>query len=91
MLQALCKSDTKIRGDSALGAAVTVKHIRDYRISPLLHPNPADGKRHSPREAALEEYKLIESAHHPESLPKEVLSKLDQVLTSAEKEMANEV
>jgi len=69
----------------------TVKHIRDYRISPLLHPKPADGKRLSPREAALEEYKLIESTHHPESLPKEILSELDQVLTSAEKEMANEV
>jgi len=39
----------------------------------------------------LEEYKRIESTHHPESLPKEVLSELVEVLASAEKEMANEV
>jgi len=48
-----------------------------------------DGKRLSPREAALEEYKRIESTHHPEPLPKEVLSELDQVLASTDKEMGN--
>jgi 3-hydroxyisobutyrate dehydrogenase len=35
----------------------------------------------------LEEYKRIESTHHPESLPKEVLSELVEVLASAEKEI----
>jgi hypothetical protein len=66
-----------------------VKHIRDYHISSLLHPKPIDGKQLTPREAALEEYKRIESTHHPEPLPKEVLSELDQVLTSTDKELGN--
>jgi len=58
----------------------TLKHIRDYRISPLLHPKPADGRPLGPREAALTEYKFIESTHHPEPLQKEVIPELDQVL-----------
>ena len=95
MLEAVCKDGAKQEILKDIGPRNdflthdhTVKHIRDYRISPLLHPKPADGKPLSPRETALEEYKRIESTHHPEPLQKEVIAELDQVLASADKDKA---
>ena len=67
---------------------IRVEALNVFRISPLLHPKPADGKRLSSREAALEEYKRIESTHHPEPLQKGVIDELDQVLASADKDKA---
>ena len=64
----------------------TLQHIRDFRLSPLLHKKNADGSQMDPRDVALEEFKRINETHHPESLPEEVLSELERILTAADQE-----
>jgi hypothetical protein len=39
-----------------------------------------------PREAALEEFKRLDEAHHPQPLPREALAELDRILAAAERE-----
>ncbi|MBL7062774.1 MAG: trimethylamine methyltransferase family protein [Anaerolineae bacterium] len=64
----------------------TRKHIRDFRLSPLLRQKGPDGSLRDPREMALEEFKRLNETHHPRPLPKEVLAELDRILAAAERE-----
>jgi trimethylamine:corrinoid methyltransferase-like protein len=64
----------------------TRKRIRDFRL-PSLERGDAEGDLRSAQEVALEEFKRIKETHHPEPLPKEVLSELDRILMAAECEM----
>jgi len=63
----------------------TRKHIRDFRL-PLLEQEDPDGNPRDAEEIALEEFKRISEAHHPEPLPMEVLAELDRILAAAERE-----
>jgi trimethylamine--corrinoid protein Co-methyltransferase len=64
----------------------TVKHLRDFRLSPILRIRDAYGKEQDPRVVALEEFKRINETHHPEPLPDEVLKEMDKVLTATAEE-----
>ena len=64
----------------------TRKHIRDFRLPSLLRQRGPDGKQRDPREIALEKFKQIESTHHPQPLPDDVLEELDHILERAESE-----
>jgi len=64
----------------------TRKHIRDFRLSRLLRQKATDGSQRDPREVALKEFKRIDETHHPEPLPKKVLSELDCILAAAERQ-----
>ncbi|MBW2633324.1 MAG: trimethylamine methyltransferase family protein [Deltaproteobacteria bacterium] len=63
----------------------TLKHIRDFRLSPLLHGLDAKGVHINPQTAALKAYVDIDQNHHPEPLSKPILDELDRILASAEK------
>lgn len=64
----------------------TRDHIRDFRLSPLLHQQGPDGERRDPRQAALEEFKRISEEHQPEPLPDDALEELDRILAAADRE-----
>ena len=64
----------------------TREHIRRFYLSPLLRQKKSDGKPRDPREAALEKFKHLESTHHPQPLPNDVLLELDRILEAAEGE-----
>jgi hypothetical protein len=64
----------------------TCKHLRDFRLSPLLRQKNPDGSLRDPREVALEEFRCINETHHPEPLPKPVLTELDRILAAADRE-----
>ncbi len=64
----------------------TRKHIRDFRLSPLLDQKGTDGENRDPREVALDEFKRLNKSHHPQPLPKEKLVELDHILAAAERE-----
>jgi len=64
----------------------TRKHIRDFRLSPLLRQKDSDGNPRDPREVALEEFKRLDETHHPQPLPREALAELDRILAAAERE-----
>jgi trimethylamine--corrinoid protein Co-methyltransferase len=65
--------------------AHTLKHIRDFRLSPLLHGMDGKGGHLDPQTAALKAYLDIDESHRPEPLPKPVLDEFDRILSSAEK------
>jgi trimethylamine--corrinoid protein Co-methyltransferase len=67
----------------------TIKHVRDFRLSSVLHKRDENGNFQDPLEMALEEFKRIDMTHHLEPLPQEVLSELDRILTSAERDAEN--
>lgn len=64
----------------------TRKYIRQFRLPSLLGHKGVDGKQRDPREIALEQFKQIETNHHPQPLPDEVLEELDQIIDAAENE-----
>ncbi len=64
----------------------TRKHIRGFRLSPLFRQKNPDGSPRDPRQVAIEEFKRIEETHHPQPLPQQVLTELDRILSSAERE-----
>ena len=64
----------------------TRQRIRDFRLSPLLHQKDSAGNLRDPRQVALEEFKRIDKAHHPQPLPREALAELDRILVAAERE-----
>ena len=64
----------------------TRKRIRDFRLSPLLRQKDSEGNLRAPREVALEEFKRLDEAHHPQPLPREALAELDRILAAAERE-----
>jgi len=64
----------------------TREHIRHFRLPPYLRQRGTDGKRRGPREVALEEFKTIAAIHHPQPLPDVVLTELETILASAERE-----
>ena len=64
----------------------TRRHIRDFRLPALLRQKGPGGKRRSPQDIALDEFRRINASHHPQPLPKAVLAELDQILASAERE-----
>ena len=63
----------------------TLKHIRDFRLSPLFHSMDETGGHIDPKAAALKAYRDIIENHHPEPLPQPILDELDGILSSAEK------
>ncbi|NOQ38785.1 MAG: hypothetical protein GQ562_00555, partial [Anaerolineales bacterium] len=64
----------------------TRKHIRDFRLSPLLRQKGDTGKPCDPHEIAIEKFKQIEASHNPQPLPSEKLTELDQIIEAAEQE-----
>ncbi len=64
----------------------TRKHLRDFRLSPLLHQKDSDGSLRDPRQVAIEEFKRLSETHHPRPLPQEVLAEMDRILAAAEHE-----
>ncbi len=64
----------------------TRAHIRDFRLSPLLHQKGPDGRLRDPRQVALEEFKRLDETHQPQPLPDEVLLELEHILAAAEQE-----
>jgi trimethylamine--corrinoid protein Co-methyltransferase len=64
----------------------TREHIRDFRLSPIMHRNNPEGKRMNPQEAAIAEFKRLDENHHPEPLPQEKLLELDRILELADRE-----
>jgi trimethylamine--corrinoid protein Co-methyltransferase len=64
----------------------TREHIRDFRLSPIMHKNAANGKRMDPQEAAIAEFKRLQDNHYPEPLPPEKLRELDRILETADRE-----
>ena len=64
----------------------TLKHIRDFRLSPLLRQEGSNGKFRDPRELALEEFKRIDQNHHQEPLPDKVMTELERILAAADRE-----
>lgn len=77
------------RGDY-LSHAHTVAHLRDIRVSPLLHPRPGRQPPPTPREAGLEEYHRLDRDHHPEPLPSAVLAEMDRILAAADREAGDQ-
>jgi trimethylamine--corrinoid protein Co-methyltransferase len=73
-------------GGHFLAQQHTRSHIGDFRLSRLLRQKGPDGSPCDPRDAALEEFKRISETHHPQPLPKEVLSELNSILDAAERE-----
>jgi len=64
----------------------TLRHLRDFRLSPLLNQNQNKEGMCEPRDLALEEFKKIDESHRPQPLPAEVLDELDRILIAADKE-----
>jgi trimethylamine--corrinoid protein Co-methyltransferase len=64
----------------------TRRHIRNFRLPTLLRHRGGDGQQRDPRDIALEQFKHIEANHHPQPLPDEVLSELDNLINAAEGE-----
>jgi trimethylamine--corrinoid protein Co-methyltransferase len=63
----------------------TRKHIRDFHYSPILRQLDANGNLREPRDVAIDEFQNLFDNHHPEPLPEDVISEMDQVLAAAEK------
>jgi trimethylamine--corrinoid protein Co-methyltransferase len=64
----------------------TRDHMRDFRLSPILHKRDAQGKRLDPQAAAIAEFKRLDENHHPEPLPPEKLAELDRIIAAADQE-----
>jgi trimethylamine--corrinoid protein Co-methyltransferase len=64
----------------------TREHIRDFRLSPIIHNRGPDGRALEPQKAALAEFNRIDQTHQPEPLPQEKLIELDRILAAAERE-----
>jgi len=64
----------------------TIKHLRDFRLSPLLNKQDTDGSPQDPVDLAQKEFKRIDKSHHPVPLPKEVLVELDRIISAADRE-----
>jgi len=64
----------------------TRRHIRDFRLSKLLHEHAGDPSPRAPREVAREEFKRIYETHQPRPLEPAVLAELDRILAAAERE-----
>jgi len=63
----------------------TRKHIRDFHYSPIFHQLDTERNLREPRDLAREEFKKIYDTHHPEPLPDNVLTELDQILVAADR------
>jgi len=63
----------------------TMEHIRDVRLSPLLHQYDDNGAQKEPNKLALKTFLDLEETHHPKPLTDEVLDELDRIVASAEK------
>ena len=64
----------------------TVKHLRDFRLSPLLNKQDTDGSPQDAVDLAQKEFKRIDKSHHPVPLPKEMLVELDRIISAADRE-----
>ncbi len=68
-----------------LTEAHSLKHLRDFRMSHLLHSMDETGGHMDPKIMALKAYRNLDETHHPEPLPRPVLDELRNILSSAEK------
>jgi trimethylamine:corrinoid methyltransferase-like protein len=79
-----------IRDVGQRGHFLAQKHTRDqirqFRISTLRDKKGPDNQPLDPREVALEVFKEIDASHKPEPLPDMILSELDKILETAERE-----
>ena len=64
----------------------TVKHLRDFRRSPLLNKQDTDGSPLDAVDMAQKEFEHIDKNHHPVPLPKQVLAELDRIVSAADRE-----
>lgn len=64
----------------------TRQRIRDFRLSGLKRQKNQDGSPRDPRDVALEEYKRFRENHHPMPLPENVLTELDRILATADRQ-----
>jgi trimethylamine--corrinoid protein Co-methyltransferase len=67
-----------------LGQKHTRKHIRDFRISPVLRKGPG-GSRRDPREIALGEFKRLNEEYYPQPLPEAVQTEFNRILLAADR------
>jgi trimethylamine---corrinoid protein Co-methyltransferase len=64
----------------------TLKHIRDFQLSPILNKKRRDGSSVDPIDMALTEFKRLDATHVPEPLPNEILRELDRIVAAADRE-----
>ena len=64
----------------------TREHIRDFYLSPHFRQKDESGEPRDAREIARERLLEIKASHHPEPLPEKVLTELDVIIESAERE-----
>ncbi len=64
----------------------TIKHLRDFRLSPLLNQQDTDGSPQHPVDLARKEFIRMDKSHHPTPLPKEVITELDRIVSAADRE-----
>jgi trimethylamine--corrinoid protein Co-methyltransferase len=64
----------------------TLKHLRDFQLSPILNRKRSDGSSADPIDLALDEFKRFDATHAPEPLPDEILGELDRIVAAADRE-----
>ena len=65
----------------------TLEHIRDIRLSPLLHQHDDRGIQIEPKKLALQTFIELEETHHPKPLTDDVLDELDRIIGSADRQL----
>ena len=66
----------------------TRQRIRDFDWSRLLAQYGPEGDERHSHELALDEFKRLNETHHPQPLPREVLTELDRIMAAADREAA---
>jgi trimethylamine--corrinoid protein Co-methyltransferase len=64
----------------------TRRHIRDFRLSPLLRQADARGEASEPREVAREEFRRLLRDHQPQPLPEAQARELDRIMKAADRQ-----
>jgi trimethylamine---corrinoid protein Co-methyltransferase len=64
----------------------TLKHLRDFQLSPILNRKRRDGSSADPIDLALDEFKRFDATHTPEPLPDEILGELNRIVAAADRE-----
>jgi len=64
----------------------TVEHVRDFRISKLLHRRDEEDAPLEPRQLAREVYQQIDQGHFPAPLPPAVVREMGRILSAADQE-----
>ncbi len=73
-------------GSHFLNQKHTRDRIRDFQLPKLLGLKDRDGNRRDPRQVAQEEFRRLETTHHPEPLPDSVIQELGRIMGAADRE-----